>query len=162
MKIKQVPGAGRQKLEILLKELKNAEVRVGWFDTAEYPDGTKVAQVAVVQEYGDPEHKIPPRPFMRPTIRTKQSEWKAAFDILAQKIAKNEITMAQALEQMGGKAAGDVRKKISTIWSPPLADSTIEARKRQRANKTKVGNLNKPLVDQKYLINTLTHVVVAE
>ena len=48
-----------------LKKIKDARVRVGWFEESKYDDNTPVANVAFWQEYGT-KRGIPERPFMRP------------------------------------------------------------------------------------------------
>lgn len=50
-------------------------LRVGFLEGATYPDGTTVAMVAAVQEFGSPANNIPPRPFMRTAIEQKKQRW---------------------------------------------------------------------------------------
>ena len=52
---------------------------IGWFEDQLYPDGTKIVEVAKLQEYGgvnESGHRIPARPFMRPAKRRGRSEWR--------------------------------------------------------------------------------------
>jgi hypothetical protein len=62
----------------------------------------------------------------------------------------------QVLDVLGQQAAGDIRKSISRIASPPLKQATIDARLRKRADKTTLGKLDKPLVDTGTLLNAVT------
>src|ERR1700761_5955410 len=48
---RQNPKAFEQ-LSVKLKELDGLELRVGWFESPRYEDGTPVAGVAAVQEFG--------------------------------------------------------------------------------------------------------------
>lgn len=45
-------GAGLKVLENALKNINGLTTKVGWFPGAKYPNGTPVAYVAVIQEYG--------------------------------------------------------------------------------------------------------------
>lgn len=150
------------------KVLQNKVVRVGIVEHQHYDDGTPVAYVAVIHEYGAdfvvperkavihrriekngdwskkygnkfvrkqksnfatevtiPAHrvKIDPRPFFRPTISEKQSEWRQ--DIINGLAANRNA--ADILELVGMKAAGDVRETIAGITSPPLSEATKKA-----------------------------------
>lgn len=52
MKVTNTPGPAREKLRILVEGLGKSKGRVGWFESAKYADGTPVAYVAAIQEYG--------------------------------------------------------------------------------------------------------------
>lgn len=136
------------------KELDGAECRVGWFESAKYADGTPVAYVASIQEFGH--GPIPPRPTMRPTIAEQQAAWTALAGALVKGVAEGRRSATDALELLGAQAAGDVRAKIASIQTPKLADSTIAARKRAGNSSTK------PLVDERIMIATLTHQVTTK
>lgn len=172
------PGPGAKKLQVLLEGLKTDKVgKVGWFETAKYQDGTPVAYVAAIQEFGY--GPIPPRPFFRPTITTSQAEWRAIAQSGARAILAGNATMEAVLDQIGLVAAGDVVKTISQIYNPPLSPITIELRRRRRAGNAisgrtvgdaakatqsafwsgGSGSAYKPLNDSGYMIATLTHAV---
>lgn len=159
MKVKRTPGRGTEELQRAIKELGKSNAKVGWFESAKYPDGTSVAYIAAIQEFGNLAKKIPPRLSMRMTIKEKTPEWKAKMELLAKRVLKGQATGKEIMEIMGQKAAGDFRKKITTVTEPPLKQATIDARRRQRADKKTVGSLTKPLVDTKVLLNTLTNIV---
>jgi len=144
-----------------IKDLdKNKKVgKVGWFKGAKYADGTQVAYVATIQEYGVPEKNIPPRPTMRPTVSAKQNEWKNISEQLIKGILDNGGSIEKVLDAIGQRAAGDIRETIRTLQSPPLKQSTIDARLSKKADKTTLGLLSKPLIDSKILLNSLTSVV---
>lgn len=142
-----------------LNAMKNPKAEAGWFESAKYPDGTPVAYVATIQEFGSPKNSIPPRPFMRPTLAEKSGEWKALALRGAKAMARGNETIGTVMEKLGSKAAGDIRKTISNVNSPALKDATIKARLSKRANKKTVGNLTKPLVDTGLMLSTCTHKV---
>lgn len=172
MIIKQVPGEGRKQLEIALANFVNNKKvgKVGWFEKSKYPNGTQVAQVAAKQEYGSTLEKIPPRPFMRPTIRAKQNEWSNISFKLAKEVIKGKRRPQDVLELLGLKAAGQIRKTISNLYTPSLAFSTIQGRLRRAGvgnvgrpyTRAEIGNLYKPLIDTGLMYGTLINIVENE
>lgn len=148
-------GDGAAKLEMLLTSLGKHRARVGWLESAKYPNGESVGGIAAVHEFGNPMQGIPPRPFMRPTIENERLNWAK----LAEKAYKATGSEYEAMEMLGLKAAGDIAKTISKIQSPPLDEKTVKARQRGYADKNTVGSLTKPLVHTGILFNSLTHVV---
>lgn len=159
----RVAGPGEKKLQNLVNGLDSTNVgKVGWFKLSQYEDGTPVAYVATIQEYGYPEGNIPARPMLRPTIISKKKKWAKMAEQGAKDILNGGSTIDSVLEKIGQSAAGDARKTITAITEPPLSPLTIQARLAKRSNKTKVGNLTKPLVDTGLLLNSLTNVVEPE
>lgn len=140
----------------MLKELDSKEIRVGFFETAKYPDGTPIAYVAAIQEFGY--GPIPPRPFMRPAELQNQNKWQRGVAAGVKAALNGAITIENALEQVGMVAAGDVRKAIRAVTAPPLAESTIRAR--QSRKKTKKSASAKPLVDTGQMLQAVTSAVV--
>lgn len=149
MPVQSVQSSGDvDRLAKLAQELDTQEVAAGWLGSAHYEDGTPVAYVAAIQEFGHAP-SIPPRPFMRPTVDAKSQEWGKVYAHMVKTASSGNAV----LEVMGGKIAGDMREAISEVTSPGLADSTLKARQRKGNGSTK------PLVDTRVMINTLTHVV---
>jgi hypothetical protein len=158
---RKITPAGKN-LQIALKNLQGKVGKVGWFEKSKYEDGTPVAYVATIQEYGYPAGNIPPRPFMRTTIAEKQQEWKKIAESGSKAILNGKATVGTVMEAIGLKAAGDIRKKISLITAPPLSPRTIEARRSRRADKKTIGLLTKPLIDTGIMFGTLTNTVEDE
>lgn len=131
---------------------KNTRAVVGWLDSNEYPSGEKVGYIASIQEFGSSARGIPPRPFLRPTIKEQSSNWKSYLNQLARRVLKNDLTIHGLMDAIGGKAAGDVRKTMSHITEPPLSKQTLASRHRR-------GRGDEPLKDTGVMIPTLTHVV---
>ena len=140
----------------VLEELGRKEIKVGFFESAKYPDGTPIAYVAAIQEFGH--GPIPPRPFMRPAEQQNAAKWQKGIAAGVKAALNGEVTIEHALEQVGMVAAGDVRKAIRAVTAPPLADSTIRAR--QGRLKGKKSASNKPLVDTGQMIQAVTSAVV--
>ena len=53
-------------------EFENMVAQIGFPSGNNYEDGTPVAYVAAIQEFGAPAVNIPARPFMQPTVRQKK------------------------------------------------------------------------------------------
>lgn len=141
---------GWQDLEKRLKELSKLKTSVGWHETAKYPDGTPVAQAAVVAEYGNSKNGTPPRPILRVAIRAHSKEWRelAAKGFTA--VVEGRRTPEQVMMALGEKAAGDSREVISHKSAPSLAESTIKRRTREGYQP------DKPLVRTGLMLSTLT------
>tara|TARA_R110000851_G_C13077978_1_gene565526 strand:+ start:746 stop:1234 length:489 start_codon:yes stop_codon:yes gene_type:complete len=136
--------------------------KVGWFESAKYPDGTPVAYVAAIQELGSTKNNIPPRSFMRTTISSKSGDWKKLAESGARAVLAGNASPADVIMGLGLAAEGDIRKTIAEMSAPALKESTIKNRLRKMANGKKVGNLNKPLVETGLMIATLTSVVITQ
>jgi len=140
-----------------LADIDQHQCKVGFFESAHYPDGTPVANVAAIQEYGTVAGNIPPRPFMRPTIDQQKEAWSELFKKGAKLIFKGRLTTVQVLNGLGMVASGNCRETIASITEPELSDRTIEAR---RAKMTRGGTLSvKPLVDTRVMITHLTYTI---
>lgn len=134
-------------------ELQSKVAKVGWFEGTRYTDdGMSVAEVAVIQEFGAPAAHIPPRPFMNPTIEQNKELWADNLAKGARAVLAGKITEEQVLDQVGGQAAGQIRKTISEVREPELAESTLAQRRRD-------GFTDQPLNRTGYMIATCTHIV---
>jgi len=141
---------GGHKLDAALAEMATkianpATLRVGFLSNASYPDGTPVAMVAAIQDYGAPSVGIPPRPFFRNMVADKRGEWPNAI-LLALKSARMDAK--RALDVVGAAIAGQLRQSIIDTNSPALAESTI----RRKGH-------SKPLVDTGHMLNSVDHEV---
>lgn len=130
-------------------QLDSKQVKVGFIDGATYPDGTPVAMVASANEYGRPDNNQPPRPFFRNAISEHSEEW---GDTVARGISAG-LPVDQILEVVGAQIQGDVQASIASLMDPPLAPSTIAARK------SKGNSSVKPLVDTKVMIGDVNYEV---
>jgi hypothetical protein len=150
---------GVEQVRIAVKGLDGTTGKVGYFETAKYPDGTPVAYVAAIQEFGAQEQGIPARPTMRPTIAAQSSEWSRQFGAGARAVVNGRATAVQVMGAVGMLAAGDVAKAVAALTAPPLAEATIDKRRSRYADKNKTGNLSKPLVDTSIMVGSITHAV---
>jgi hypothetical protein len=136
---------GGDKLQAALNELlKNASnaasVDVGFMGGATEPDGTSVALVAALNNYGT--RNIPPRPFFNQAIDKNKGHWPIN---LGTALKKNGFNAATALGLLGLEVQSEIQDEIREMVSPPNAPSTI-ARK----------GFDKPLIDSSMMLKSVT------
>lgn len=153
---------GRPAFDYGVKALDGLQAKIGWFEAAKYADGTPVAYVASIQEFGAASEGVPPRPFMRPTVVAQSQKWRDQIGKGATRVLEGKLSAVQVMEQVAGGAAGDVRKTIAAVTTPALKQSTVDARLRKKADGKTVGSLTKPLVDSGLMLATLTHEVTTK
>lgn len=181
----------RKKGDIDLKELTqiiaglgDRKLQVGWFESARYDEGTPVAGVAAIQEFGSASGGIPPRPFLRPTVAENSYDWIKILETGLKRVLVGKADTTKLLNILGLRASGQVRKTISQLTDPPLSPITLALRKQKLAGakiggalvgataaaiaegKTGPGELGdssgvntKPLVFDGVMLNTLTYTV---
>jgi hypothetical protein len=153
---------------------KPATLRVGFLEKAKYPDGTPVAMVAAIQNFGAPRARIPPRPFFGNMIARKKREWPKA---VAGLLKAHGYDAAKALDEAGFAIAGQLRQAIVETNAPPLSPVTLMLRKMQgegvritrrqvgiaaarvAAGESTSGVSTKPLVWSSHMINSVDHEV---
>lgn len=159
-KVRRVPGPAAGPLQRAVASLDDIVGKVGWFQTAHYPDGTPVAYVAAIQEFGVPEKNIPPRLGMRATADEKRAKWAGVAEQGAKQILAGNQTPWEAMERLGLVAAGDIRKHITEVTTPPLKVATVKARLAGKKQGRVVSiTIAKPLVDTGELLGSVTNVV---
>jgi len=142
-----------KRMKIAVEGLEKKRVSVGWFDTAKYSNGVPVAYVAAIQEFGYPTGGIPARPFVRPTLASKKTQWSEILKAGGSQVVKGAMTVDQMLGQFGMLAAGNISEAIAAVSDPALAASTIRARAARRASP---GASIKPLVDTGLMIQSVS------
>lgn len=153
MSVKRTPGPGAKRLQNILHGIsKDCSAKVGFFPSAKYPDGTPVAYVAAIQEFGH--GPIPPRPFMRTTIDNDQNSWRSLLKTQMQTLA-NGKTVKQVLTILASTVEGGIAKSITKVTDPPLKQSTID----RRFHSKKGSVSTKPLVDTRLMFDSVTSVV---
>lgn len=141
-------GKGVATITAAISGLDKVQGKVGWFETAHYEDGTPVAYVAAIQEFGT--DRIPARPFMRPAVADHGGEWIDLMARGAKAALDGRYTPEQVLEAVTLQAAGDVAKKISAVTAPPLSPVTVKRK-----------GFDKPLVDTGQMLQSVTGIVEA-
>ena len=150
-----------------IRNIKSGKVEVGWREDTKYDDGTQVAKVAEINEFGatikvtdkmrkwflvqgfplnknTTEIHIPARSFVRSTCDEKNKEWSDILNSRLQKVFEGELTMEQALLQLGLVIKGNIQEKITQITTPPNSAMTV-------AMKGK----NKPLINTGFMQETI-------
>lgn len=147
------------RLDKAFKALSGAELKAGWFSTNRYKDGTPVAHVATIHEFGSLSSNIPPRPFMRPTIAREENKWRAFTKQEAKKILKGTQTVEGFLEELGLNVSGEIARSISDVMTPELKPATIRAKLRKLADQGTVGKVDKPLVETGIMLGSASYTV---
>lgn len=141
--------SGGERLEAALRKISEAvtrpaTLRVGFLSDASYPNGTNVAMIAAIQNFGG--GNVPPRPFFSNMVAAKSPEWpKAIADLLV----ANDYDVEKTLNITGQAIAGQLRQSIIDTNAPPLAPSTIRRK-----------GFSKPLIDTSNMINSIDHEIV--
>lgn len=152
---------GGEKVMSAMKDIaanaKPGTLRVGFLEGATYPDGTSVAMVAAMNEFG---HTVKsknqdgdmeasyfqlPRPFFRNMVERRKAGWPRG---LSTALKNSGYNTNFALLQAGEAIAGQLRQSIKDTNSPPLAPSTIERK-----------GFAKPLVDTGHMLNSVDYEV---
>lgn len=145
---------GGEKLERYLKNVtqrarQDQTLRVGFLENATYPNGTSVAYVAAVQNWGhvfDDGRVIPPRPFFTNMVKEHKGEWPSQIAAL---LKYNDFQTTVTLKQMGQVIKDELVKSIIDTNEPPLAQSTIDQK-----------GFEKPLVDTGHMMSSASFDVV--
>lgn len=120
-------------------------LRVGFLEGATYPDGTPVALVAAVQNFGAPSRGIPPRPFFSNMVADEQAGWPST---LAQLLRRTDYDGEAALRLMGEIIRGQLQQAIRDFEGAPLAPETV-ARK----------GFDRALIDSGHMLNSVDYEV---
>lgn len=144
---------GGDKLRERLQKLASMHVtaKVGFLDRATYPDGTSVAYVAYVNEYG---RGNPPRPFLKQTENRCHKKWtKGIIHALIASGSVNQANMKKAYEMAAQVAVGDVKKAIKS-WPSTEPVPNSPATIRRKAKRGRSGRNLAPIDPGQVLIDT--------
>ena len=161
-------------LSRLPKQFTGKQAQIGWPEGKQYPDGTPVAYIAAIQNFGVPERGLPPRPILKPTVDQNKDRWGKLSEKLVRDVANGNLDAVDALDTLGRVAAMDMQVAIAQINEPALSPVTVLLRKWRKAGRTITGKTvgeavqaiadgvdpgsdNKPLNDTGYLIASVTH-----
>ncbi len=142
---------GGEKFEAAVEKMRasipgrGAFVDVGFQNGATEDDGTLIALVAALNEYGVPSHNQPPRPFFRRMISKNKGSW--AGDS-AKLLKQYDYDVPETLGVMGDVIKEQLEDSIRELKSPPLSPVTIQRK-----------GFSKPLIDTGNMLNSVTKVV---
>lgn len=145
--IKDTKLQGLQALSQRLKRL-NKRVLIGVPAGKSEEDGTSMALVAAVNEFGSADGKVPERSFLRAGLRHGFYAITRLNVASLHEVSQGRMTAEMALERTGMVAAGAVKKYIPVGEFVPNAPSTIKAK-----------GSSKPLIDSGSLRQSITWVV---
>jgi hypothetical protein len=140
------PIRGGERLDAFLAKLAEkvahkGRVKVGFLEGATYPDGTPVAMVAAIQNFGAPAAGIPARPFFSSMVNREAGGWGVK---MSQVLKRTDYDGEKALNLFGEGVAGQLRQSIVDTNDPKLADSTIRRK-----------GFDKPLVDTGHMLASI-------
>lgn len=139
-------GRAEARLGAMARSLgRGPTVKVGFLRGATYPDGTSVALVAAVNEYGRPSVGQPPRPFFRNMVAEKGPTWPAA---VAANLKVHDYDAAASLRQVGLAVRGQLQASIVQGTYAPLKPATVKAK-----------GFDKPLIDTSHMLNSVDYEV---
>lgn len=119
-------------------------VHVGIQEGKKETDGTPVAMIAAVHEYGSPSQGIPERPFLRVAIQKNRTKYVRLNRINIVKMMRGQMQMEQALGLLGEMAKGDVVTEIKSGDFAPLKAATIKRKGSSR-----------PLIDTGQMVQSM-------
>lgn len=177
----KVGVSGGNGLEDALRKIvkgleKGKGVHTGFLENATYPDGTKVAMVAAIQNYGAPAAGIPPRPYFTDMVGEKSPGWGESLGNL---ITEHGYDAGQALALMGQGIKEQLQESIISTDAPALSLVTLmlrkmrsedqglvvtgatvgEAARRVAEGESTAGVNAKPLNDSSHLLNSVDYEV---
>ena len=120
----KVQQRGGKKLQRLLREAGKggvSGVKVGFFSTAKYQDGTPVAAVAAWNEFGT--KTIPERSFFRNALA--ESERSVGRILQAGLDTKKMVVDEQLAGRVGAHVQGKIQDSITSLKEPPNAPETV-------------------------------------
>ncbi len=144
---------GGAKLQAALEKIaddagKGKTLSVGFMSGAKYPDGTNVAMVAAIQNFGAPEANIPARPFFSNMVKAKSPGWGKD---LGNALVVTRFDGETALGLMGEVIGSDLQTSIIETNEPELSPATIAAK-----------GFAKPLIDTGVMLNSVSYDVDGE
>lgn len=134
----------KKKIELYNKK----DVMIGVTGTTNGERGN--AFLMAIHEYGTQDGHIPERRPIRLTMENKKDKHARRLQQGIDKVLVDELDVMTALNSIGEEVAGDIKITIMNGLTPPLADSTVRARK---------DNSDTPLYDTGELVNSITHEV---
>lgn len=143
--IKDFDGKFLKRLQRALSGKPKKVVHVGFPEGG--PDkesGISVAGVAAAHEFGG--GNAPERPFVRTGIRRGVPEQMALNKANLKAVVRGDLTVPQALGQLGLMAAGQVQREITEGDFAPLQDATVKRK-----------GSSKPLIDTGQMRQSVTY-----
>lgn len=123
---KVIRKKGNVDLNKVLKELKGLGVSVGIHRAEGEVEGTTVALIGAVNEYGSEDGHTPERSFMRSSYSENIKKYKANIRAIIKAVVAGKYTAKVGMGRLGKKAELDIKAKIASNIQPANAASTIK------------------------------------
>lgn len=158
MAVLSVEVTGGNMYKQVLKKLADMKlsVKAGIFANATTTDGKSIAEYAIYNEFGTA--TVPPRPFMRTTVKDKQIKWyKVITAAVLQGNFRDKATWKRAVVLCGESMKADIQNTIQNGSFAPNAPATVEA-------KTRKGKVepDHPLIDTGQMLAAVNYEVIEE
>lgn len=114
----------------------------------EYEDGTLIAVIAAVNEFGSADGRIPERAALRLGVEDALPQIKLLVKKMLPEVNAEQMEMEELLNLIGELAVGSIQEKISSGVGPANAPSTIK----RKGSST-------PLIDQGTYRQSIRHVI---
>ena len=121
------------------REFEGEVAQVGFPRGITYEDGTPVAYIAAIQNFGAPAAGIPKRPFIEPTVASKKEGWVRLMGDGARKVGEGNLSAFDVLDGVGRMAVADIQETIGTLTEPELSPITVLLRKWMKEGRTITG-----------------------
>jgi hypothetical protein len=131
-------------------------------------DDVLVSQYAAWNEYGVRGKKkkwaIPPRPFIRGWLTTKEGNIKTTIDKLGAAVTGGKMDAETALQRLGQFAQDGIKNYIQTGNFKPNSDITIHGSKPGKNGKKfiKGKNSSKPLIDSRTMLREIRYEIIGK
>lgn len=109
-------------------------------------DGFDNVELAVTQEFGTRDGKIPARSFVLAPFKANRNRYMSQLRSFATKLLLGKVSLDKVLSLIGQQMAADMKKRIKDGIAPPNAESTVRRKKS-----------TKPLVDTGQLLTSITY-----
>lgn len=133
-----------KELKKILKKENLKSLEVGFLESAKYPNGQSVAEVAYWNNYG---LGVPTRPFFTNAVENNAEKWNNAIKSILQK--QEKINFTAVLDTLGNLIVADIQKSITNIRTPPNSKITIQNKKSSN-----------PLIDTGLMRSSVTYRIV--
>lgn len=110
-----------------------------------------MAEIAAVHEFGYPERGIPERAVLRGGLKRGTQKFNDLNRDSLRKVVLGELTVEQALQRLGVKAVGEVKREFTVGDFEPLKQATIDRKGSSR-----------PLIDIGQYRQSITYVLEGE
>jgi hypothetical protein len=132
----------RHLAEIARKLGRGGTLKVGFLSGSVYPDGTSVAMVAAIHNFGAPSRNIPPRSFFSNMIARHSGEWPSEIRTQLKSTGYDAVV---TMNRMGALITGQLQQSIRDTNEPPLRPATIRRK-----------GFDKPLIDTSLMNDSAT------